>query len=164
MRWRSSQLPPSSGFGSLDLQEVALGIAGGEIGGALVGGTGFGGVAEFGDEAGADGVVKVLRFERVAIRDAFEGFQGLSRAADAGKGHATVHRDDGRGLEEQELVVKTEDARPIGAGFVRREAMTSGDAGFEMVGADRFAGGGRAEGEDAFLDESRIPLAAILML
>ena len=42
--------------------------------------------------------------------------------------------------------------------------MTGGDAGFEMIRANDFAGRGRAEGEDAFFDESFIPLAPILMM
>jgi hypothetical protein len=49
--------------GNQALQELALGIAWGEIGGALVGGTGFVGTAKSGEEAGANGVVEVPDFE-----------------------------------------------------------------------------------------------------
>ena len=52
-----------NGLFGLVLQKLTFDIALGEIGGALVGGTGFGGLAEFIDETGADGVVKMLRFE-----------------------------------------------------------------------------------------------------
>jgi hypothetical protein len=52
-----------NGSFGLVLQKLTFDIALGEIGGALVGGTGFVGLAEFVDETGADGMVKMLRFE-----------------------------------------------------------------------------------------------------
>jgi hypothetical protein len=145
----------------LALQELALGIAWGEVGGALVSGSSFCGLAEFVDKTAADGVVEVLCFERMAVWDALKSLQGLVRATDTGEGHGAVHRDDRRGLQEQELIVKTQDAWPVRARFVRREAMTSGDAGFEMIRADDFASGGCSEREDTFFNEMRIPLVAI---
>lgn len=47
----------------LAAEELALGMARRQFGGALISGTGFGGLAEFHQKTGADGVIKVLRLK-----------------------------------------------------------------------------------------------------
>lgn len=62
------------------------------------------------------------------------------------------------------MIVKTQDAWPVRAGIISREAMTGCDGGFEMKGTNAFASCRKSKVACALLDEPGIPGTSVLFM
>jgi len=115
-------------------------------------------------EFAGDGMEQMERVETVGVGDGFECVESGLRAVDVSDRDGAVEFDDGRGFQGEEEIVVGEDAGPVGRGGVGRSAVERGDAGLQVVFAGGVALGGGGEVLEALVEETGVPLGAVLFV
>ena len=115
--------------------------------------------AQASQEVGADGVKKVVHRDLCGIDEAQRRFRSL----DFRHRDGAVQRDDRVRVELQEMVVESNDLRPVGGRRRARLAVHGLDRGLDLVGARRVPSQAGAHERLAFRDEPRIPPLAVLV-
>jgi len=80
-----------------------------------------------------NGMKQVIVLQRFAVSDAVERCETSPRTIGLRHRHCPVQRHDGRTILLQQQIVKGDDLPPVGRRKVARQAMTRGDAGFEVI-------------------------------